>query len=102
MAANVALTKEAFVSQLVALAAQLDRQAGLNNDEMIAYFFANFQGAQAFADADFQPGGACSQQPWLTAAIVTACITTMQAIQTALTSAQRNNLRAVQNGPVQF
>ena len=101
MAANVSITKEAFITQLVAMAATMDKTAGLNNDELIAYFFANFQGSQAFTDADFQSGGACFAQPWLTAAIVTAAITTLQAIQKAFTSADRDNLRAVQNGPVQ-
>lgn len=100
MAANVALTKEAFIAQLVLLAGELIKYAGTQNDEMIAYYFANFQGTQVFADADFAAGGACAAQPWLTAAIVTSCITTLQAIQTAMTSAQRNNLRAVESGPL--
>jgi hypothetical protein len=100
MAANVAITKEAFITQLVALAAQLTGYAGSNNDEMIAYYFANFQGTNVFVDADFSATGACKAQPWLTAGIVTAMITTMQALQTTLTAAQRNNIRAVESGPL--
>jgi hypothetical protein len=102
MAANVSLTKEAFIQSLVNLAPVLQRVAGMNVDELVSWWNKNFQGANAFVDADFNSAGACANQPWLSASIVTSAVSTLEILQAAFTQAQRDNLRAIENSPVQI
>ena len=91
--ANLTTTKTAFITQMVQFATTLETLLA-NNDEYIAYFFANFQAGNAFVDGDFT-----LPAPWMTAAQMTAMVTTLQTLQTAMTNSNRNNLRQVKSGP---
>lgn len=93
MAANLTTTKTAFINAMVQFAATLET-AMANIDEYAAYYFANFQGGAAFVDADF-----ATAAPWMTATEMVNLIATLQALQTAMTTAQRNNFRVVKSGP---
>lgn len=94
MAANLASVKTKFASNLIDLADRL-MEISRECDELAAFYFANGfnTGATALVDGDL------SAYPWLTAAFVTSGITTIQALSTAMTSGNRDNLRKIEGQP---
>lgn len=87
---NLALKKQAFAGQLVAASASLLNLAQDIDDLTASYFAEGLNtGPDVFVDTDFETGA--NQQ--LSAAKVVACITALQAVQSALTSGAKDNLR---------
>jgi hypothetical protein len=82
--------KANVAQQYVSLAAELLRVAEQCDNLVAGYFAEGFNaGPNTFGDADFDTG----PNTQLTAAKITAFITAMQAVQSALPAGVRDNLR---------